>query len=43
MNFDRDAGNMPELGWKYGYPLFWVIVVVIVVGLFIWLKRKRWI
>ena len=24
MNFDRDAGNMPELGWKYGYVFFWV-------------------
>jgi magnesium transporter len=43
MNFDRDAGNMPELSWKYGYELFWVTVVVIVVGLFVWLKRKRWI
>ena len=19
MNFERDVGNMPELGWKYGY------------------------
>lgn len=44
MNFDRDvAGNMPELGWKYGYAFFWVMVVVIVGGLLIWLKRKRWI
>jgi magnesium transporter len=34
---------MPELGWKYGYPFFWFIVVVIVAGLFFWLKRKRWI
>ena len=43
MNFERDVGNMPELGWKYGYTLFWVLVVVIVSGLFVWLKRKRWI
>ena len=21
MNFERDVGNMPELGWKYGYWL----------------------
>jgi magnesium transporter len=34
---------MPELGWKYGYAFFWVMVVVIVCGLFFWLKRKRWI
>ena len=43
MNFERDVGNMPELGWKYGYMFFWVLVVAIVGGLFIWLKRKRWI
>jgi magnesium transporter len=43
MNFDRDHGNMPELGWKYGYAFFWVMVVVIVSSIFLWLKRKRWI
>jgi magnesium transporter len=43
MNFDRDTGNMPELGWKYGYTFFWVMVVVIVGSIFLWLKRKRWI
>ena len=43
MNFDRDHGNMPELGWRYGYVFFWGMVVVIVISLFIWLKRKRWI
>ena len=43
MNFERDVGNMPELGWKYGYAFFWVLVVVIVGRPFIWLKRKRWI
>jgi len=43
MNFDRDTGNMPELGWKYGYTFFWVAVVVIVSSIFLWLKRKRWI
>ena len=43
MNFERDVGNMPELGWKYGYQFFWVMVVVIVAALFVWLRRKRWI
>jgi magnesium transporter len=43
MNFERDVGNMPELGWRYGYLFFWGMVVVIVVGLFVWLKRRRWI
>ncbi len=43
MNFDREAGNMPELGWKHGYAFFWALVVMIVAGLFIWLRRKRWL
>jgi magnesium transporter len=34
---------MPELGWKYGYVFFWVMVVLIVSSIFLWLKRKRWI
>jgi magnesium transporter len=42
MNFDREKGNMPELGWQYGYVFFWIIVAVIVAGLFVWMKRKRW-
>ena len=43
MNFSRESGNMPELGWKYGYEMFWAIVACIVGGLLFWLKRKRWI
>ena len=43
MNFERDVGNMPELGWKYGYEFFWFLVVMTVVGLFWWLRRKRWL
>ena len=43
MNFDREAGNMPELGWKYGYPFFWCLTAVIVLGLFLWMRRKRWL
>ena len=39
MNFD----NMPELHTKYGY--FWVSAINVVVagGIFIWLKKKKWI
>ena len=43
MNFDRDDGNMPELGWKYGYAFFWCLVAIVVGGLFWWLRRKRWL
>ena len=40
---DPRIGNMPELGWRYGYAFFWVLVVLVVAGLLWWLKRKRWI
>jgi magnesium transporter len=42
MNFDRDTGNMPELGWRYGYLWFWCLVSMVVVGLFFWMRRKKW-
>jgi magnesium transporter len=42
MNFDRGAGNMPELGWQYGYLFFWLIVAIVVSGLYLWMRRKRW-
>ena len=43
MNFDRGAGNMPELGWAHGYLWFWGLAITIVASLFIWIKRKRWL
>ena len=43
MNFDRDAGNMPELGWAHGYLWFWCLVSIVVSGLFFWMRRKKWL
>jgi len=42
MNFDRDVGNMPELGWRFGYSFFWCLVAVVVMGLFFWMRRMKW-
>lgn len=39
MNFK----NMPELDWKYSYPLFWVISTVITIGMLIFFKKKDWL
>lgn len=39
MNFDY----LPELRWRYGYPLFWVVVLTFTVVLLAVLKRKRWL
>lgn len=33
---------MPELGWRYGYFLTWGIMLVLLVVMLIFFKRKRW-
>lgn len=43
MNFDRSQPlSMPELGWAYGYPLFWLLMIGIACGMLIFFKRKGW-
>ena len=44
MNFDPDASpmNMPELGWRWGYPAFWVTIVAMAGGMILYFRRKRW-
>ena len=39
MNFQ----NMPELGWRYGYPLVICISLCIVIGLVWYFKHKKWL
>jgi magnesium transporter len=39
MNFD----NIPELHTKYGYFVVTFINIVVAGGIFIWLKKKKWI
>ncbi|MEN3265131.1 MAG: magnesium transporter [Pseudonocardia sp.] len=39
MNFD----HMPELHWRYGYPLIWLVIVVICAGLFRVFRRNEWL
>lgn len=45
MNFDPEAGpwNMPELGWRYGYPAALVAMIVIGGILLLWFRRKGWL
>ncbi len=44
MNFDRSvsAFNLPELGFKYGYPLFWLVVIGVALSLVAFFKKKNW-
>ena len=34
---------MPELEWKFGYPLVIIISILIVVFSLIWFKKKKWL
>jgi len=34
---------MPELEWKWSYPMLWGILVAIFVFMLLWFKRKRWL
>jgi len=38
MNF----GDMPELHWRYGYPMVWLIIITTTSGLLLFFKRKKW-
>lgn len=38
MNF----ANMPELNWKWGYTLVWLIMILATLGMLYYFKRKRW-
>ena len=33
---------MPELQWKYGYPMVLAIIVTIVVSMLLYFRKKRW-
>ena len=39
MNFK----NLPELGWQYGYFLFWGVMIVIILVMLAWFRRKKWL
>lgn len=39
MNFE----NMPELHYKYGYHIAWLVMLVIFLGMLYYFKRKKWL
>jgi magnesium transporter len=39
MNFD----NMPELHWNYSYFVVWGVMILMVIGMLIYFKRKKWL
>jgi len=39
MNFQY----MPELEWRWGYPMFWLVVLAIGVLMVVYFRRKKWL
>ena len=39
MNFQ----HMPELGWKWAYPLFWCVIIGVGLGMLVFFRRRRWL
>ena len=39
MNFDV----MPELRWRFGYPLIWAVMIGLGVGILVWFRRRGWL
>ena len=38
MNFE----HMPELGWRFGYLMFWGVILTVFLVMFTYFKRKKW-
>ncbi len=39
MNFQ----HMPELAWRWGYPIVWCVMVAVAVVMLVYFRRRRWI
>ena len=39
MNFK----HMPELQWKWGYPMVWIVMIILTIFSIIYFKRKKWL
>lgn len=39
MNFE----HMPELGWRFGYPAVWLLILVVCATLYANFKRRKWL
>lgn len=34
---------MPELEWKWSYPLLWMLLIIIFLGMIFYFKRRKWL
>ena len=45
MNFSNSESPwaMPELRWYYGYPLVWLLMIAVLVGMASYFRRRKWL
>lgn len=45
MNFspERSRWNMPELYWAWEYPAIWLVMLLVVFGMLLFFRRKKWL
>jgi magnesium transporter len=45
MNFNTETSpwNMPELNWRYGYEVVWLILIGVTVGMLAFFARRGWL
>jgi len=34
---------MPELGWRWGYPALWTVIIAVAVTMLLFFKKKKWL
>jgi magnesium transporter len=45
MNFginDKSPWAMPELDWYYAYPILWIVMILVAVGMILFFRRRGW-
>ncbi|MBA3562980.1 MAG: magnesium/cobalt transporter CorA [Gammaproteobacteria bacterium] len=44
MNFNTDSPwNMPELNSRYGYPMVWLVIICVVIGMLVFFRKRDWL
>ncbi len=39
MNFE----HIPELSWRFGYLIVWLVILLVALGLYLWFRRRVWL
>ena len=40
--YGMNIGNMPELHWRWTYPILWAIMIFISIIMLVYFKKKKW-